>query len=150
MGGKTVELEFIVQTVAIVCPAHSSMARIPKSVHHADGIPVWLLFLVHRMFFEMVYQDQEPIVLQMRVACRKGAASSALHCLRRRSTIIILVVWVNVRHKYNNNTLSATRQGILHITCHENIRGCLILSEGLIGLLFRGPPRHTWRRGTAK
>ena len=84
------------------------------SVHHADGIPVWLLIVGSSNVLRDDVSRSRTHRPSEEISVQEGVASAALHCPRQRSTNI-LVVWINVRHEYNNNTLpaTATRQSTL-------------------------------------
>ena len=85
MDGKTVELEFIVRTVEIFAQHSVDSTYSLPSVHHADGIPVWLLIVGSSYILHEDVTISRTLRPSEEISVQEGVAFATLHRLRQRS-----------------------------------------------------------------
>lgn len=117
------------------------------SVHHADGIPVWLLIVGSSYILHEDVTISRTLRPSEESSVQEGVAFATLHRLRQRSRNICRL---DKRPAHLQHHIICYAHGVhyisLYVTCYESIRGCLI-SDREYGFVIQGTSISMWRRG---
>jgi len=106
------------------------------SVHHADGIPVWLLIVGSSYILHEDVTISRTLRPSEESSVQEGVAFATLHRLRQRSRNICRL---DKRPAHLQHYIICYVNGVhyitLYVTCYESIRGCLI-SDGEYGVCY--------------